>query len=125
MRYVAALVAALALAGGASAATVNYYGYAWLSYTQPPAGTCSGWPAGTACAGWNYWDYSQIDVRTTTNVPFGFIYTTGWMHLRWVWGRGTFTVLWSALGSGTTHYNRPACDRPAQPSYVQCRAIIV
>lgn len=127
MRYIAAVAAAwaaLALAGAAGAGTVNYYGYAWLSSTSPPAGTCPGWGAGTACSNWNYWDYSQIDIRTSTLVPYGFIFTTGWMHVRWAQGRATYTVLWSSFGSGATHYNRAACDQPTSPSYVQCRALI-
>lgn len=120
----AAVLAALTLAGPAVAATTSYYGYGWISPTSPPKGACFSWRAGIACAGWNYWDYSQIDIQTRTLVPFGFIFTTGWMHVRWVSGRYTYTVLWSSFGSGATHYNRAACGPPTSPSYVQGRALI-
>jgi len=127
MRHVAALaavVAALALAGTAGAAVTNYYGYAWISSTSPPAGTCPGWDAGMACSGWNYWDYSQIDIRTTAIVIYGFIFRGGWFHMRYVWGPATYTALWSSFGSSATHYNRAGCRRHASPAYVQCRALI-
>lgn len=123
----AAVLAALTLAGPAVAATTSYYGYGWISPTSPPKGACFSWRAGIACAGWNYWDYSQIDIRTSGYTYLGFIFTRSstTIYVRGVFGPGTFTAAWNARewGSEATHYNRPSCLYGTATVWAQCRAI--
>jgi hypothetical protein len=62
----------------AAATTTPYWGYNNMTQTNPPAGTCPSWLAGTACSGWNNWDRSQIQITSgTTDITYGFINCTG------------------------------------------------
>jgi hypothetical protein len=118
----------------ASATTNNYWGYNNISSTNPPAGTCtidgSAWPAGFACSGWNYWDYSQIDRASSSGgeVRFGFRFTSidAMIFANTTTG-GTYTRKWDdpIFSPYQTHYNRAMCSYGGgNRTYVQCRALI-
>ena len=73
---------ALLAAASARATTTNYWGYNYISSSNPPAHTCQTDPSGVACAGWNYWDYSQIQRSSSSGgiVFFGFRFCSGCSH---------------------------------------------
>jgi len=125
-------VAALVLwASNALATTVVYWGYNYLTASNPPAGTCPGAASGIACSGWNNWDYSQVDWTSgRSSFTLGFICSSnGLLVGRLMFGTesfGTYTVLWSNYCP--THYNRAAVahiDGGSQTyNYLQARALI-
>jgi hypothetical protein len=126
--------AILLMAPSAGATTTPYWGYNYISSTNPPAGTCTvdgyGYPAGYACSGWNYWDYSQIDRASSSggNVVVGFRFTsTSYIGGNDTTTGGTYTIKWNdpIFGSAPTHYNRAACYYwSGNRTYVQCRDLI-
>ena len=126
----AVLAAALMLVGAASGTQNNYWGYNNISSSNPPSHTCDSEPAGVACAGWNYWDYSQIDRASSGggHVAFGFRFCSGCLFaLADTVTGGTYTLKWNdpIFGGGAAHYNRPGCAYSGGPmTYVQCRALI-
>ena len=120
-----------ALVPAALATTVNYFGYANLTASNPPAGSCiSGSTAGLACSGWTDWDYSQAGWNSGQSAfVLGFLCQADLT----VWGRpfsgtegfGTYTAQWSTYCPG--HYNKAAVGHLNGPygsyNYLQGRAI--
>jgi len=137
-RYKIALLAVLAVliaAAAASATTTTYWGFNNLTSSNPPSGTCTGNGAGVACAGFNYWDRSQIEIAGGTGaiVSYGFQNCAGCVLL----GEsgqplGTYTLIRTTYNSTHGHnpvnaYNRTTCafgNVYGSASYVQCRDII-
>jgi hypothetical protein len=125
------LMALAVFTSAASATTDNFFGYDNLTSSNPPSGSCSGFSAGRDCAGWNYWDYSQIDRNSgSATIGMGFDYDDSQTLIYYIpipFDAGTYTVVWndSRLSSNPTHYNRAACLHVGGTyAYVQCRALI-
>ena len=124
----------LLMAPSASATTTPYWGYNYISSTNPPVGTCSVdgvvYAAGYACSGWNYWDYSQIDRASSSggHVVVGFRFTgTSFIGGNDTTTGGTYTIKWNdpIFGTAATHCNRAACFYfGGNKTYVQCRDLI-
>lgn len=126
-----ASVAVAVLAGSAGAATNAYWGYNYLTASNPPAGTCPTFGAGKACSGWNYWDYSQMDRNSgSAFVGIGFIYTSDRDRIHYApipFDPGVYTVVWNdfRLPEPYSHYNKAACVYVSGTYvYAQCRALI-
>jgi hypothetical protein len=127
-----ATAAALMLPSTAFGETINnYFGYANLTASNPPAGTCPGSIAGIACSGNANWDYSQ----TTWNsgeayFDLGFICSSNGILVGHSEGGnfdyGKYTVLWSDYCPG--HYNRTAIAHlsgaTSTYNYLQARGLI-
>jgi hypothetical protein len=129
--YLLALAAAayLLLASQASARTDTYY-YGWIDDFRP-VGACPYFAAGTACDGWNYWDYSQLAFRNVAYARIGFIFRGNPAVMYWkdVFGiQNVKTVVWntSAWGGAVTHYNKAACSGRGANSEAlgSCQALI-
>ena len=128
---VIAVLALGALVPPALATTVNYFGYANLTASNPPAGSCiSGSVAGLACSGWTDWDYSQADWNSGhSGWTLGFLCQADFtVHGALFFGYeafGTYTAQWSAYCPG--HYNKAAVehvnDGNGSYNYLQARAL--
>jgi len=136
-RRIALIVAVVGLALAvfvptALATTVNYWGYANLTASNPPAGSCfSGSIAGLACSGWSNWDYSQAGWNSGRSAwILGFLCQyDGNVHGRLFYGSeafSTYTILWSDWCPG--HYNRAVVSHvnggTETYNYLQGRALI-
>jgi hypothetical protein len=125
-----AAIAALSLAASASATQNNYWGFNFITLNNPPAGTCPSRSSGEACSGFNYWDYSQVQINSSYGqVLYGFEKCTGcnWSGFFTNPGQtGTYTIIWNAsIYNPPFHYNKAACSYfGGGESYVQCRAYI-
>jgi hypothetical protein len=130
---VVALVGVALVAGAsiARAATTNYWGYGNLSASNPAAGTCPGSPAGVACSGWAYWDYSQIGWNSGRSAfAYGFICQSDGVFWGPAFGGsesfGTYSALWSNWCP--SHYNKVAVVHLSGGggtyNYVQGRGLI-
>jgi hypothetical protein len=131
---VIAVIAAFSLGAfvpAALATTVNYFGYANLTASNPPASSCfSGSVAGLACTGWTQWDYSQADWNSGQSAwALGFLCSAdGLVHGRLFSGLEvfkTYTAQWSDYCPG--HYNRVAVEHVhgdyGSYNYLQGRAL--
>lgn len=120
-----------ALVPPALATTVNYFGYANLTASNPPAGSCiSGSVAGLACSGWTDWDYSQAGWNSGQSAwVLGFLcqydLTVHGRLFNGLEGFNTYTVQWLDFCPG--HYNKAAVGHVNGPygsyNYLQGRAI--
>lgn len=118
---------ALALPSVAAADVVNFWGFNHMNSTNPGVGYCSSRPSssGIACAGWNYWDRTQIEKNSGDYIAYGFLDNDGSASFRGTSTQleGTFTIL--RTDAGATTYNRSTCAyQSGAGSYLQCRAII-
>ena len=115
----------------ALATTTNYFGYANLTASNPPANSC-GSPsvAGLACSGWSNWDDSEGDwISGHSGWVLGFVCQSDGL----LWGYtfsgyeafGTYSTHYSTYCPG--HYNRVAVYHFANGNgtynYLQGRAI--
>jgi len=127
----AIIAATLVFAAIAGATTTAYWGYNYLTASNPSAGTCPGAVAGIACDGWNNWDYSEAGWNSgRSSWTLGFICQSDgllWGHL--YSGSETFTTydqLWSTFCP--THYNRTAVAHinggTESYNYLQARSVI-
>jgi hypothetical protein len=99
-----------------------YWGFGWLSPSNPPAGTCRYFPAGYACSSQNYYQQSQVQINTNGLVELGFIDNQGTAYEVSRSGPGTFTVDRSGFPF-VPAYNRVICSHGAVAQYVQCRGL--
>jgi hypothetical protein len=132
-----AVAVGLTFAGPATAETnVNYWGYNYLTSTNPGAGTCSGQGAGFACAGWNGWDRSQIHFASGNAIIYWGFQNCQNCTLKGGWSDrylGTFTIIryeWNQQNPSENPinpYNRTSCkwQDPGHDTYayIQCRGI--
>ena len=134
----ALLLLAAVFAAVAAATTVNYWGYNYQTRSNPAAGTACGdvYGDGIACAGYNYWDRSQLDYNSgSAHILFGFWNCAGCQ----LYGlrpssSGLYTIVrttWNSDHPSQTvnAYNEVACAWDDWPdgsgyAYDQCRAII-
>jgi hypothetical protein len=126
------VLALCVLVPAAFATTVNYFGYANLTASNPPANSC-GTPsqAGLACSGWANWDYSEADwVSGHSDWYLGFLcQKTGSVNGRWIhtWEDfRTYDEYWSN-DCPDGHYNRAAVlhlnNTNGSYDYLQGRAL--
>ncbi len=142
-RTTLALVFMLALVAvstaGAGERIETYWGYNYMSASNPGAGTCPSQPSGFACIGWNYWDRSQIEINSgSAHITAGFLNCDGCIPKGYSYsGTGIHTTVrrlynesatCTVYGSCINAYNRVECNYAENVvgpyAYVQCRAII-
>jgi hypothetical protein len=114
----------LAVPGAAMATTVNYWGFNYLSPTNPPGWTCSSIQyAGYACVSYtNGWTTSEVQNNSGGQITVGFLDTYGTYTAVDRSGIATYDVYTSSGHWGTPPF-RPGCGHGGGTNYVQCRAI--
>jgi hypothetical protein len=114
-------IAFAALAAPAAALSHNYWGFNYLSSTNPPAGTCDGhFPAGYACEDTSGWTQSQVQNNSGGEIGVGFLDTFGTYTYVPHSGIGTYNEYTSSGHWGTAPF-RAACSHGGGTNYVQCR----
>jgi hypothetical protein len=117
----ASFASALALVPVANATTTPYWGY---NFMLTSTRACPSTDYGSACSGFNNWDYSEADINSGANLYIGFQACTGCLiQAAFYSTTGVHTIIWSAF-AGMPHYNRVACRWAGTSTYTQCRKVI-